>query len=180
MDAAITELTQHTKGCWIRSTAWLLRMPTLAEVESAPDMAELFDDSNLFDVQRLWTKAKARVLTDPDGAITASKTMLESLCKLIINETGGTYTNNDDFPSLYQKAAQQFHFSPNTQTQAEYKRLAGSCSTIVNSISCIRNRESDAHASDKIAETLQAKLVVNIAGAIALFLTGLRRTHSTK
>jgi hypothetical protein len=69
----------------------------------------------------------------------------------------------------------QFDFAPNTQTKTEYRKLAGACSTIINSISCIRNRESDAHASDKIAETLQAKFVVNIADSIALFLVGLRK-----
>lgn len=175
VDEAIAELTQHTNGCWIRSSNWLLRMPKIEEVESSPETSEIFEDSSLFDIQRLWTKAKSRAIGDPDGAITASKTMIESLCKIIIDESGDTYTNKDDFTSLYCKAVSQFDFAPNTQTETEYRKLAGACSTIINSISCIRNRESDSHASDKIAETLQAKFVVNIAGSIALFLVGLRK-----
>jgi hypothetical protein len=172
---AISELTMHTKGCWVRSSNWLLRIPKLEEVESSPDTTELFSDSSLYDVQRLWTKAKARAINDPDGAITASKTMLESLCKLILDDLGGIYTNKDDFPVLYRKAVELLELSPNAHTEPEYRKTMGACSQIISSISCIRNRESDSHASHKIADAIQAKFIVNLAGSIALFLVELRK-----
>jgi hypothetical protein len=174
---AVTELTSHTKGCWIRSSSWLLRMPKLEEVESSPDTSELFSDSSLFDVQRLWTKAKSRAINDPDGAITASKTMLESLCKIIIDDFEGTYTNKDDFPVLYRKAVEYLELSANSQTEPEYRKIMGSCSQIISSISCIRNRESDSHASHNIADSTQAKFVVNLAGSVALFLIESRKEN---
>ena len=175
IEEAISELTIQTKGCWIRSTNWLLRIPKLEEVESSPDTTELFSDSSLYDVQRLWTKAKGRAINDPDGAITASKTMIESLCKLILDDCGETYTNKDDFPVLYRKVIELLEFSPNAQTEPEYRKMMGACSQIINSISCIRNRESDSHASQKIADAIQARFIVNLAGSIALFLVELRK-----
>lgn len=175
IEDAISELTSHTKGCWVRSSNWLLRIPKLEEVESSPDTAELFADASLYDVQRLWTKAKARAIDDPDGAITASKTMLESLCKLILDDLGGTYTNKDDFPLLYRKAVVLLEVSENSQTEPEYRKIMGSCSQIISSISCIRNRESDSHATLKIADAIQAKFIVNLAGSVAVFLTELRK-----
>jgi hypothetical protein len=180
VDDAISELTKHFKGCWIRSWNWLLRMPKLEEVESSPDTTEIFEDSSLYDVQRLWTKAKARAINDPDGAITASKTMLESLCKLILNESNETYTNKDGFPALYRKAVDTLEFSPNKHTEPEYRKTMGACSQIISSISCIRNRESDSHASRKIADVVQAKFIVNIAGSIAMFLVELRKYKKAK
>jgi hypothetical protein len=180
VDNAISELTKHSKGCWIRSSNWLLQMPKLEEIESSPDITEIFEDSSLYDVQRLWTKAKARAINDPDGAITASKTMLESLCKLILSESNGTYTNKDDFSTLYRQAVGTLEFSPNAHTEPEYRKIMGACSQIINSISCIRNRESDSHASPQIADVIQAKFIVNIAGSIALFLVELRKDKRAK
>ena len=175
IEAAVSELTQHTKGSYIRSTSWTLKMPKLDEVESAPDTEEIFSDSSLYDVQRLWTKAKARVPNDPDGAITAARTMLESLCKVIISESGGSFTNKEDLPTLYSKAVAELDLAPGRQTEDDYRRLAGSCSTIMNSITCIRNREGDSHASSQAARSLQAKFVVNLAGSLVAFLTGVRK-----
>ncbi len=150
-----------------------MRIPKIEEVESTPDTKDLFSDSSLSDVQRLWTKAKARAAADPAGAITAARTMLESLCKLLITHSGKVYSGKDDLPSLYHQAVDQFDLAPGKQTEAEYRKVAGSCATIVNSISCIRNRESDSHVGIHNAEQIQAKFVVNIAGSVATFLIGL-------
>jgi hypothetical protein len=174
VEAAISELTAHTKGSWIRSTNWMLKMPVLEEVEGSPDVSELFSDSGLHDVQRLWTKCKARATADPDGAITAARTMLESLCKLVIDEAGGAYSNRDDLPSLYRKAADSLDLAPSQQTDSEYRKLVGACMSIVQSTSTIRNREGDSHATGLVASQVHARFVVNLSGSVASFLIGLR------
>jgi HEPN domain-containing protein len=174
IEEAIAELSQHTTGVYVKETRWTLRMPKLEEVEASPETDEIFADSSLYDVQRLWTKAKARSINDPDGAITASKTMLESLCKILISEAKGTYTNTDDLPQLYKKATTALKFSPDSQINEEYRKLAGACSTITNAVSAIRNRESDSHATGNMTDHLRAKFVVNIAGSIVTYLIGLR------
>lgn len=174
IDAAVAELSSHTKGVWIRATHWSLRPPKLEEVETAPSVDELFEDSGLYDVQRVWTKAKARLQNDPDGAITAARTMLESLCKIMISEQGGTYTNKDELPVLYKKAVVGIQITPGSQTEEEYKKLGGACSTVVNSLCCIRNREGDSHVAVQAARQVHAKFAVNLSGSLATFLIGIR------
>jgi hypothetical protein len=149
-----------------------MKIPRLDEVASAPDVFELVSDSSFYDVQRLWTKAKARAANDPDGAITAARAMLESLCKILINEAGESFTNRDDLPTLYGKAV--FKLAPGQQTEAEYKKLAGSCAGTMDAIKNIRNREGDSHGGPQAAELLQAKFVVNITGSLVEFLIGIR------
>jgi len=175
IEAAISELTQHTPGSHIRGTTWTLKLPTLAEVSAEPDTGEIYSDSSLYDVQRLWTKAKARILNDPGGAITAARTMLESLCKLIINENGHVFTNREDLPQLYGKAVSLIGSSTGKQSDEEYRRLAGSCASIMNAITTIRNREGNSHARSQNVATLHAKFVVNVAGSLVNFLVGLRQ-----
>jgi Abortive infection C-terminus len=174
IEAAVSELSSHTKGLWIRATHWSLRIPKLEEVETAPSVDELFENSGLYDVQRLWTKAKARIQHDPDGAITASRTMLESLCKIMISEQGGSYTNKEELPALYKKAVMGIQLASSSQTEEEYKRLGGACSSIVNSLCCIRNREGDSHVAVHVAKPVHAKFSVNLAGSLATFLIGIR------
>jgi hypothetical protein len=47
-----------------------------------------FDESG---VHQAWEKALARRVSDPEGAITAARTLLETVCKHIIDEAGETY-----------------------------------------------------------------------------------------
>lgn len=46
-------------------------------------------------VKRLWTKALERRVSDPDGAITAARTLLESVCKHILDDRGVTRVHSE-------------------------------------------------------------------------------------
>jgi hypothetical protein len=179
VESAIYEISQHKdRYTHIQSIDWIMRLPTLDEVASSPEIEELFNDSSLFDIQRMWTKAKSRVLSDPEGAITAARTMLESICKILISESNGTYTNKDDLPMLYKKAVEKFDLAPGKQTEEQYRKLAGSCVTIMNAIASIRNQESDSHSGTHQTRVLNAKFVVNVAGSLVEFLVGLRNERN--
>jgi Abortive infection C-terminus len=170
IEAAVSELTAHTTGSYIRETRWSLKIPNLSDVESTPDAELIFSDPHLSDIQRLWTKAKARILSDPDGAITAARSMLESLCKTVITENGDSYNSKDDLPQLYRKAQTYIALAPGAQTEEEYKKMSGACTQIIFTLTCIRNRESDAHASVHKTTSAHARFVVNLAGSMATFI----------
>lgn len=50
-------------------------------------------------VHRAWERALQRRNEDPEGAITAARTLLETVCKYILDEAGESYTD-DDLPKL--------------------------------------------------------------------------------
>lgn len=52
-------------------------------------------------ISESWDKARARRFDDPEGAITAARTLLESVCKHILDECGVEYGDNADLPKLY-------------------------------------------------------------------------------
>ena len=170
---AVSDLSESTNGLWIRSTCWQLRPPRIEDVEPLAEVTVLSADARLSDINRLWTKAKGRTRDDPDGAITAAKTILESLCKKLVDLFGGSYTNRDDLPALYRNAATLLNLAPGEQTEKEYKKATGAVMAIVDSISCIRNREGDSHSPVHTASRLHARLVVNLAGSVASFLAEL-------
>src|SRR5205809_3368286 len=66
--------------------------------EVVSDILSKFDVDN---VHRIWSKALERRSEDPEGAITAARTLLETVCKHILDESAITYEDEFDLPKLY-------------------------------------------------------------------------------
>lgn len=139
-------------------------------------------------VSAAWIKALERRNVDPEGAITAARTLIEPTCKHILDETGVTYDNNDDLPKLYFKTAEQLHLAPSQHTEQAFRQILGACQTVVNELAGLRNRLGDAHGKGKLAvkpSPRHAELVVNLAGTMATFLiatweAGTQKAHFQK
>jgi hypothetical protein len=131
---------------------------------------ESFDREGVY---KVWTKAIDRRSSDPDGAITSARTLLESVCKHILEKNGTTYAQTADLPALYHAAAEVLVLAPNQQTEMTLKRMLGSCQQVVNTLGELRNKVGDAHGmgTQPAKPALRhASLAVNLAGAMAMFL----------
>lgn len=129
-----------------------------------------FDENG---VHRGWQKALERRVSDPEGAITAAKTLLETVCKHIIDEAGGSYSENDALPKLYAAAASTLRLAPNQHTETIFKSILGNCQAVVGYLAALRNRLGDAHGQGKQhvrPAARHAELAVNLAGSVAMFL----------
>jgi len=51
-------------------------------------------------IQEAWRKALERRSSDPEGAITSARTLLESVCKHILDAVDAKYEDNADLPSF--------------------------------------------------------------------------------
>ena len=51
-------------------------------------------------VAAAWQKALERRATDPEGAITTARTLMEAVCKHILDEQSAEYGDADDLPDL--------------------------------------------------------------------------------
>lgn len=116
-------------------------------------------------IQDAWTRALERRETDPEGAITSARTLLESVCKFILDDCGVVYD---------EKGVQGvLKLAPDDHTEAIFKQILGGCASIVTGLGAVRNKLSDAHGrSQKTVKPLKrhAQLTVNLAGAMADFL----------
>jgi uncharacterized protein YfkK (UPF0435 family) len=125
-------------------------------------------------VHTVWARALDRRKSDPEGAITAARTLLESVCKHILDEQGVDYNDNKaELPQLYHLVSMKLNLSPSQHTEEVFKQILGSCSTIVNNLCTLRNRLGDAHGKGKaviVPAARHAELAVNLAGSLALFL----------
>lgn len=124
-------------------------------------------------IQKVWHKALERRATDAEGAITAARTLLETVCKHILDASGSKYDDNAELPKLYTLMAKQLTLSPSQHTEQLFKQILGGCQTVIEGVGALRNRHSDAHgkgASGTKPDPRHAELAVNLSGTMATFL----------
>jgi len=124
-------------------------------------------------IQTTWHKAQERRTTDPDGAITLSRTLLEAVCKHILDEDRISYQEKDDLPKLYGLVSKHLNLSPSQHTEQLFKQILGGCHAVIEGLGALRNKLSDAHAVGKVGVRplpRHAELAVNLAGTMATFI----------
>jgi len=158
---------------WDEFSSLLGFLETGSKTPSDQTVSDVLKRFNAESVQIVWTKALDRRQSDPEGAITAARTLLETICKHILDEKGIEYSNKTDLPQLYHLVSTELSLSPSQYTEDIFKQILGGCSSIVNGLGTLRNRLGDAHGQGKKPvrpAARHAELAVNLAGSVALFL----------
>jgi len=117
-------------------------------------------------------KTLSRVDEDPDGAITSARSLLESVCKQILEKRSVPHTN-EDLPKLYGKVAKELNLAPSAHSEEAVKRILGGCFSVVEGIGALRNSLGDAHGrglNSAKPDVRHARLAVNFSTAAASFL----------
>lgn len=132
-------------------------------------------------IRDIWDKALSRRSVDPEGAITAARTLLETVCKHVLEELDKSFTDKDDLPKLYANVAEALTLAPSQHSEDAIRAILGGAMNLVNGIGTLRNRLSDSHGrGGKLPvrpAQRHASLAVNMAGAMATFII---ETHLEK
>jgi hypothetical protein len=162
-----------------RQFLWDEFRPALEKFEKQaqqPGQEEVSETLVRFDqasVHSVWTRALDRRTTDPEGAITLARTLLETVCKHILDASGVQYADEADLPKLYRLTATKLNLAPDQPSEQVFKQVLGGCSAVVEGLGAVRNKLSDSHGKGKAAvkpSARHAQLAVNLAGAMATFL----------
>jgi len=124
-------------------------------------------------VRSAWDDALSKIDVDPDGAIRAARTMLESVCKHILDERGLSYEPAWDLSRLSKATATGLGIAPDQHSEPIFRQILSGVGTVVDGLAGLRNALSDAHGRGKRAARpapRHAKLAVNAAFAVAGFL----------
>lgn len=94
--------------------------------------------------------------------------------KHILDELFVTYDHDSiELSDLYKKVAKELGLAPEQHQEQIFKQILGGCSGIVNGLGSLRNKLGDAHgkgAARVRPGERHARLAVNLAGSMALFL----------
>jgi hypothetical protein len=134
------------------------------------DVLQAFDADG---VHKIWIKALERRHADPEGAITSARTLLETVCKHVLDESQSEYEDKDDLPALYKAVATKLNIAPSQHTEDIFKRILGGATSVVEGLGSLRNKIGDAHGHGKKVirpSARHAQLAVNLAGTVATFI----------
>lgn len=172
-----------------RNIIWSAFRPLIDYLEAkqrAPGLQTITGTLEAYDpehVQAVWQKALDRRMADPEGAITAARSLVESVCKHVLDDTQGVYSKDDDLPKLWRMAAEKLNLAPSQHQEEAFKSILGACQTIVNTLANIRNRVGDAHGQGRNAVRplpRHAELAVNLAGAMSAFMIATLEAKKSK
>ena len=118
-----------------------------------------------------WASCITRLQNDPASAITAARTMLETLFRTIISERRGQPDNTGDLGRLLRQAQNAVGFDHNAD-QSLHQIISG-LSSVVSGLATISNRAGDRHglvAGQSIDDPGLAQLCVHAAGTVGIAL----------
>lgn len=124
-------------------------------------------------VHEAWAKALERRIDDPEGAITMARTLLESVCKHILESSGENYDENPEINRLYKLTSERLNIAPSQHTEQVFRQILGGCTAVVEGLGALRNRLGDSHGKGRASvkpAARHAELAVNLAGALSVFL----------
>lgn len=127
-----------------------------------------------------WKKIIERSEHDPEGAITASKTLFEAVMKYVLDTEKVSYSNKDDYSTLYIKLKKTINLDPTKHNVQNFKQILKGISSVIQGFSALRNDYGDAHGTGEksyIPESRHAELVINLAGSLSAFVID---TYKTK
>lgn len=162
-----------------RELIWKEFEPLLSHLEgkgTAPLDAPITEGLKSYDeegVHHAWSKALDRRLADPDGAITAARTLIETVCKHILDEQNIEYGKSIDLHDLYKLVSKELNLAPDQHDEIVFKQILKGCSSVVGGLGLLRNKLGDAHGQGKMPvkpSSRHAALAVNMAGTMAVFL----------
>ena len=136
-------------------------------------VSEALDVFNSSYMQEVWAKALVRRETDPEAAVTTARTLLESVCKHILDSANKPFPEGAPLPQLYMETAKLLEIAPTHNLAPVLNTMFKACVEVIASIGKLRNELSDSHGRGQFGampEWRHAELAVNLSGAMATYL----------
>ena len=124
-------------------------------------------------------RALANSCTDPEDAVTAACSMVESVCRSILNELDEPLPRKKDVQSLYNALKKPLGLSPDrsdipTPIAGDVRQVLSGLITVTAGIGSLRTHGGDAHGrergSTRLVDERIARLSIHAASTLALFL----------
>jgi hypothetical protein len=152
-------------------TAMFLRIEIQYEnTTTIPQELESFiGEYNIEHVENDWRRALNQVKYDPEDAITATRAMLESALKWILDDIGAIYKETDNLGQLFKNVAQFLSLSPDQQGEEIFKQILSSINGVVTGLGVLRNAYGKGMVYYNPSER-HSKFAINLSGTLCIYL----------
>lgn len=145
---------------------------------AAPHLQKISAEWTLDTVDLEVIRAQENVEKDPEAAITAASSMIESICRSILIGRGLDLPKQMDIRTLYKEVRTPLGLSPdkvgiNTKVEADVRTILSALGNVTQGIGALRTHAGTAHGRERGFRRIDpriARLAVNSAFAVVLFL----------
>lgn len=133
---------------------------------------DLLRQRALPEIEKEFERALESVEKDPPAAITAACAILESFCRVYLQQAGIATTGDQTAKGLWRLVSDHIGFAPSPETDEGMKRIYSGFFSIVEGVSLLRNHDSSAHGRDHrpyVVLPRHARLAVHSAHTLVLF-----------
>ncbi len=114
---------------------------------------------------------------DPEDAITAACSTVESVCKCILDEIKRPYPNKQDIKGLVSEVGKHLNLSPSrsdlpAELAADIKQILSGLISVTSGIGALRTHGGDAHGRGRTKAPVDARiarLAIHAASTVSLF-----------
>jgi hypothetical protein len=144
-------------------------------------LAERIKSEGIEAVETEYRRAYQSIDADPAAAVTAASAILESVCKVYLEQAGVTLPNKQVLGNLWSEVAKHLGLSPKDIADDDLKRILQGLYSIADGVAALRTHEGSAHgrSSSKTykVEPRHARLAVHAAHTMALFILETREAR---
>jgi hypothetical protein len=140
---------------------------------SSQSLKELILDKDIPSINLEFDRALKNVDSDPLEAISAACNILESICKVYIEDEQLIQPNKQILRSLWKTVSNDLDFDPSKLQDDDLKKVLSGMFSVVDGISSLRTHGSSAHGQGRSMykpEPRHARFAVNSAHSLSLFI----------
>lgn len=129
-------------------------------------------DRDILSIDVEFNRALNNVEKNPREAVSAASNILESLCKIYIEDEGLDTPKKQDLKSIWSVVRKDLGFDPSLVEEEDLQKILSGILSIVEGIGALRTHASSAHGAGKKAYKLEprhARLAIHSAHTIVLF-----------
>ncbi|WP_348654383.1 abortive infection family protein [uncultured Psychrobacter sp.] len=140
---------------------------------SSQNLKDLIQEKDIPAINLEFERALKSVDSEPLEAISAACNILESICKVYIDDEQLSMPSKQTLRFLWKVVSQDLNFDPSKLQDDDLKKVISGLYSIVDGISALRTHGSSAHGQGRKMykpEPRHARLAVNSAHSLALFI----------
>jgi hypothetical protein len=144
---------------------------------AAAGLKAVIDLTDYDSVQSDFERSLQAANDDPEDAITAACSTVESVCKCILDEMKQPYPNKQDIRGLVSEVGKHLNLSPSrsdlpAELAADIKQVLSGLISVTSGIGALRTHGGDAHGRGRTKAPVDARiarLAIHAASTVSLF-----------
>lgn len=129
-------------------------------------------------IERDISRAMLSLADDPEDAVTAACSMIESVCRSLLVELGLPMPDKKDIDGLIKAVQEPLGLSPGqpnipAEVVQDVRQILGGLTSVAKGVGALRTHAGDAHGREALYPKLDARaarLAINAAGSLSLYL----------